>query len=76
MIIFYTYKYYDDIIDTFETAGLKTPTDWIYSKSKFGDLYNYSYMTSRILVQQSGSAKAKWRSSLARKKFRRLGIDK
>jgi hypothetical protein len=63
-------KYYDDIIDTFETAGLKTPTDWIYSKSKFGDLYNYSYMTSRILVQQSGSAKAKWRSSLARKKFK------
>jgi hypothetical protein len=63
------YIYYDKVIETLGKKLTKTP-DLIYSRAKYGNLYNYSYMTSRIIVEQRGGVKEDWRSSLARKKFK------
>jgi len=62
------YIYYDKVIETLGKKLTKTP-DLIYSRARYGNLYNYSYMTSRIIVEQRGGEKENWRSSLARKKF-------
>tara|TARA_A100001037_G_scaffold306597_1_gene353135 strand:+ start:52940 stop:53605 length:666 start_codon:yes stop_codon:yes gene_type:complete len=64
-------NYYDEVIDTIE-RNLWIYLDWVYSRRKYANLYNYSYMTSRIIVEQRGSEKEDWRSSLARKNFTNL----
>lgn len=69
------YKYYDDIIGTLEKSLHITP-DLIYSRKKYGKLYDYCYMTPCIMVIQKWWKKEKWRTHLMWRTFRNsLGYE-